>query len=150
MTLPLGAYSKALRTPTRWQNQRGLMLRRLARASMRPLTSLASDMVEFVADGRPWNRLMYDLFISHASEDKETIAQPLTLELRGRGYRVWLDRFELKLGDSLSRTIDRGLADSKYGAVILSKYFFAKKWPERELSGLVYLLASDCRALPTR
>jgi hypothetical protein len=80
---------------------------------------------------------MYDLFISHASEDKETVAKPLACELRRRGYRVWLDRFELKLGDSLSRTIDRGLAESKYGAVILSKYFFAKKWPERELSGLV-------------
>jgi hypothetical protein len=80
---------------------------------------------------------VHDLFISHASEDKETVARPLTLELQRRGYTVWLDQFELRLGDSLSRTIDRGLAESRYGAVILSKYFFAKRWPERELTGLV-------------
>ncbi len=57
--------------------------------------------------------------------------------LTKRGYKVWLDEFELKLGDSLSRSVDRGLAESRYGLVILSQAFFAKRWPKRELSGLV-------------
>lgn len=81
--------------------------------------------------------MKHDLFISHASEDKDVVARPLAALLSKKGYRVWFDEFELKLGDSLSRTIDRGLTESRYGLVILSKSFFAKRWPERELSGLV-------------
>jgi hypothetical protein len=78
----------------------------------------------------------YDVFISHASEDKESIAKPLALALAEYGVKVWYDEFALTLGDSLSRSIDRGLAESNFGLVILSPAFFAKDWPEYELRGL--------------
>jgi hypothetical protein len=77
-----------------------------------------------------------DVFISHASEDKDAIARPLAAELQSRGHSVWFDDFELTLGDSLRRSIDRGLAESRFGLVILSPSFFAKQWPQRELDGL--------------
>jgi hypothetical protein len=32
-------------------------------------------------------------FINHASEDKEEIASPLTLELRRYGLKIWYDEF---------------------------------------------------------
>lgn len=79
---------------------------------------------------------MSDVFISHASEDKEEIARPLAEALRERGLSVWYDEFTIKLGDSLRRTIDQGLKESKYGIVILSHNFFAKDWPQKELDGL--------------
>lgn len=79
---------------------------------------------------------MWDLFISHASEDKEAVARPLTVELQRRGYKVWLDESELRIGDSLRRSIDQGLAGCRFGVVILSRNFFAKQWPQRELDGL--------------
>jgi hypothetical protein len=82
-------------------------------------------------------RVPWDVFISHASEDKEEVARPLAALLREAGLEVWLDENELTLGDSLSRKIDHGLAQSRYGAVILSKHFFNKAWPPLELSGLV-------------
>ena len=44
---------------------------------------------------------------------------------------------QLKVGDSLRRSIDRGLANSKYGVVVLSSAFFAKNWPQYELDGMV-------------
>jgi len=78
----------------------------------------------------------WDVFISHAWEDKEAIARPLAEALRRKGLRVWYDEFTLTLGDSLRRSIDRGLAQSKYGVVILSPNFFAKEWPQKELDGL--------------
>ena len=53
------------------------------------------------------------------------------------GVNVWYDEYELRLGDSLSCSIDAVLARSDYGLVVLSKAFFTKNWPERELSGLV-------------
>lgn len=80
---------------------------------------------------------MWDVFICHAWEDKETIARPLAVALRKLGLKVWYDEFTLKIGDSLRRSIDYGLSKSKYGVVILSPHFFAKEWPQRELDGLV-------------
>lgn len=78
----------------------------------------------------------WDVFISHASEDKDQIARPLALALRARGIPVWYDEFSLKVGDSLRASIDYGLANSRYGVVILSKDFFARHWPVQELNGL--------------
>lgn len=78
----------------------------------------------------------WDVFISHATEDKEAIARPLADALAGEGLKVWYDEFSLKLGDSLRESIDRGLARSRYGIVILSPHFFEKHWPQQELNGL--------------
>ena len=78
----------------------------------------------------------WDGFISHASEDKQSVALPLHRRLKAAGLRVWLDRFELKIGDSLREKIDEGLARSRYGVVVLSPSFLAKRWPAQELNGL--------------
>jgi dTDP-4-dehydrorhamnose 3,5-epimerase len=80
---------------------------------------------------------MFDVFISHAYEDKAAIARPLAEALRARGWSVWFDEFQVALGDSLRQSIDRGLAEARYGVVILSRNFFAKRWTRRELDGLV-------------
>lgn len=82
-------------------------------------------------------RKRFDLFISHASEDKDEFARPLAEALRALSLAVWYDEFQLKVGDSLRRSIDRGLADSRFGVVVLSSAFFAKNWPQYELDGLV-------------
>lgn len=78
----------------------------------------------------------FDLFISHASEDKQEIAEPLAEALREQGISVWIDTQQLTVGDSLYRKISEGLANSRYGVVILSPSFFAKPWPQDELDGL--------------
>lgn len=87
------------------------------------------------------------IFISHASEDKEAIARPLALRLRRRGYDVWYDEFSLGLGDSLKASIDKGLTETHFGVVILSKSFFAKRWPKEELDGLAAKEVSEKRKL---
>lgn len=79
----------------------------------------------------------YDVFISHASEDKQAVVTPLAEALMGSGLSVWYDDFELKIGNSLRRNIDRGIASSRFGIVVLSKAFFGKGWPNYELDGLV-------------
>ena len=79
----------------------------------------------------------YDLFICHASEDKDDFVRPLAEALQQLNVSVWYDEFQLKVGDSLRRSIDYGLANSRYGAVVLSSAFFAKNWPQYELDGLV-------------
>ena len=78
----------------------------------------------------------YDAFISHASEDKEKFVKPLANALTRMDYRVWYDEFELRVGDSLRQSIDKGLVNSRFGIVVLSPAFFAKNWPQYELNGL--------------
>lgn len=93
--------------------------------------------------------LEYDLFISHASEDKDAFVRPLAQVLREKGLNVWYDEFTMKLGDSLRESIDRGLAASRYGLVILSHHFFSKDWPQRELNSLFAIMkAGERRILP--
>lgn len=79
----------------------------------------------------------YDFFISHASEDKNDIVRYLADALVKKDIKVWYDEFELKIGDSLRKSIDKGLVNSKYGIVILSPNFIKKNWTEYELNGMV-------------
>ena len=79
----------------------------------------------------------YDIFISHASEDKDAIVRPLATILERLSVRVWYDESSLQLGDSLTATIDRGLQESRYGLVVLSKAFLSKQWPEYEYRSLM-------------
>lgn len=81
--------------------------------------------------------MLYDLFICHASEDKEPFVRHLAETLREQHVAVWYDEFTLSVGDSLRRAIDRGLGSSRFGAIVLSKSFFAKEWPQYELDGLL-------------
>jgi hypothetical protein len=81
--------------------------------------------------------MSWDLFISHASEDKDEVARPLADEFIKLGLSVWYDEYTLTVGDSLRRCIDRGLAGCRYGLVILSPHFFQKEWTQKELDGLV-------------
>ena len=89
----------------------------------------------------------FDVFISHATEDKGGIVRPLAHALRERDLRVWYDEFELRIGDSLRRKIDSGIARSKFGVVVLSSAFFAKNWPQYELDGLVTMAVSGKQVL---
>lgn len=79
----------------------------------------------------------HDAFISHASEDKEGFVRPLAEALQAEGFDIWYDEFALTVGDSLRQNIDKGLASSRFGIVVLSSAFFSKNWPQYELNGLV-------------
>ena len=78
----------------------------------------------------------YDVFVSHASEDKDDFVRDFVKCLQKNGLKVWYDEFTLRVGDSLRRSIDNGLKNSSYGIVVLSEAFFSKEWPQRELDGL--------------
>lgn len=90
-----------------------------------------------------------DVFVCHASEDKDSFARPLAEGLRRLGVTVWYDEFSLKLGDSVSRQIDRGIANARFGIVVVSMNFIGRPWPEHELQGLVSRdIEEDLRILP--
>lgn len=78
----------------------------------------------------------YDVFISHATEDKESFVNELVEELKKRNVRVWVDVLNIKWGDPLRKSIDEGLKKSHFGIVVISKHFIAKGWTQYELDGL--------------
>lgn len=79
----------------------------------------------------------YDVFISHASEDKDSFVRELASTLQDKyNIKVWYDELSIKWGDSLRMAIDKGLSNSKFGIVIISKSFIKKGWTNYELDGL--------------
>ena len=74
----------------------------------------------------------WDAFISHASEDKETVAIPLAKALRRAGLRIWLGSVRTKSRATVF--VRRSMKGSQrvLGIVILSPSFLAKVWPKRE------------------
>jgi len=94
-------------------------------------SSVSKQLEQIRGESVPW-----DVFISHASEDKAAVAEPLTNALMDVGLMVWYDTIELKIGDSLRGSIDKGLRESRFGVIILSPAFFGKHWPTLELNGL--------------
>lgn len=77
----------------------------------------------------------YDAFLCHASEDK-VVAREIERYLSQMHLRIWFDELDLKIGSSLRQEIDRALAKSRFGIVLLSKAFFEKGWTNYELDGL--------------
>jgi hypothetical protein len=137
------AHSWGLRYPAR------VLIRQLSEAQAMPpaapsmvdLRSIAQNAAQYSGDPSappaPSTAKQYDVFISHATDDKDAIVRPLAHALREEGLDVWYDEFELRVGSSLRRNIDTGLANSRFGAVVLSEAFFNKGWTNYELDGLV-------------
>ena len=134
VTIDLGGYSGRVSSSV---NVLPGKLPQAKQASLSTVPSLVQDK-EIDSDFREDPILrQYDVFISHASEDKAEVVRPLALALQSKGLRVWYDEFELKIGDSLRRKIDKGLANSRFGIVVLSRDFIRKGWTNYELDGII-------------
>ena len=102
-----------------------------------PLSSIPSLVRENAPPSVAAGSERHDVFISHASEDKDAIVRSLANALTAQGLKVWYDEFTLRIGDSLRQKIDRGLATSRVGLVVLSPSFIAGGWTNYELDGIV-------------
>lgn len=91
-----------------------------------PLSVIRHDKPETTPPRDLLGGRVWDVFISHASEDKDAVARPLATALEAAGVSVWLDTIELRISDSLRRMIDRGIRSSHFAVVIFSDHFFAK------------------------
>jgi predicted RNase H-like HicB family nuclease len=119
--------------------------KRIQVALNRAITVIRSKLSE---DAKVWE---WDIFISHASEDKQDIVRPIVERLKALGLRVWYDEFEIKLGQSWVQKIEEGLTKSKYGLFIISSNFAQKDWTRREYDTFQALVrGSDGRILPVR
>ena len=103
----------------------------------RPLSEVPSLLRDNAPPPTETGGETHDVFISHASEDKDEFVRPLANALINEGLNVWYDEMTLRIGDSLRQKIDKGLANSRVGLVVLSPSFISKGWTNYELDGIV-------------
>lgn len=103
------------------------------------ITAADVDFGLVIYDGQAYwmGERRWDFFISHATEDKRAVAEPLSQALASRGQRVWLDVNQIGLGDSLEERISFGINGCLFGVVVLSKNFFDRYWTMRELEEII-------------
>lgn len=80
---------------------------------------------------------MYDVFLCHASEDKEAIVKPLCEELKSLGINVFIDEEEIAWGESLVDVINKALHKSKYVIAVMTENSVEKKWPQKEIHAVL-------------
>jgi hypothetical protein len=89
-----------------------------------------------------------DVFLCHAWDDRKGIAKDLHDSLESRGVKVWFSEKDVPLGTLLLREIDKGLAKSRIGVVLVTPALLhrlrAESIADKELS---VLLASN-RLIP--
>ena len=78
----------------------------------------------------------YDVFISHASEDKKEFVDHLVQSLKDKNINVWYDTDQLTWGKSVRTNIDKGLYNCKFAIVVISEYYISKTWTRREFNAL--------------
>ena len=96
------------------------------------------------------NNDQQDLFLSHASADKEEYVDTLADALAAKDITFWLDASKIEWGDSIFSKINEGLRSAQFGLICLSANFLQRPWPESELSA-VFSMQNDSnvkRALP--
>ena len=95
------------------------------------------------------DELQYDVFVSHAWEDKEDFIEEFVQELGNFGIKVWYDKNRIKWGDSMRAKIDEGLRKSRFGVAVLSPNYIAdgKYWTKAELDGLFQLESVNGKTL---
>lgn len=73
------------------------------------------------------------IFISYSHKDKKFVDK-LAMQLVSRNVNVWLDRWELAVGDSIVDRVQEAVDGSSALLVILSKASTGSEWCKRELS----------------
>lgn len=96
------------------------------------------ESVEVQAARHPDRR---DVFLCHAWDDRQGAAKELHDLLEAVGVKVWFSEKDLGLGVPMMRAIDKGLANSKVGLVLVTPALLARLPKEsvadKELSTLL-------------
>ena len=92
-------------------------------------------------ENRKFNEDNRDIFLCHAWDDRKAVAKDLHDKLESAGVSVWFSEKDVFLGSSLLREIDKGLAKSRVGIVLVTPAFLNRVnnegIAEKELSALL-------------
>lgn len=77
-----------------------------------------------------------DVFLSYASEDR-AYALALKNELNKQNISVWIDVDEVKIGDTIIRTIEDGIKKSRFAILLISRAYMKKPYPKAEFDTII-------------
>lgn len=154
------AYLKLQKEQQNEQKKQDNKIKNMQKSYERKITDLSSRMMgslhERVVSVTPEinvsnfeEELQYDVFVSHAWEDKEDFVEEFIQELRDLEIRVWYDKSRIKWGDSMRAKIDEGLKKSRFGVAVLSPNYIAegKYLTKAELDGLFQMESVNGKTL---
>jgi len=86
------------------------------------------------------------IFISYSRRDKKFV-NTLAMNLVRLKHNVWMDRWELKVGDSLTEKVEDALTASSAVILIVSKNSVNSRWCRRELNAAMVREIEEKRSL---
>jgi len=91
-----------------------------------------------------------NVFISHASDDKERFVIEFATRLRNKGIEAWVDEWEMLPGDSLvDKIFNQGLSNADYFIIVLSTVSVTRPWVMEELNyGVIKRIESGTKIIP--
>lgn len=81
----------------------------------------------------------FDIFISHATEDKPDVARPIHAACEKRGLKAFLDEEHIAWGENFTRKINTALGAARTILAIVSSHSVAKAWPVAEVNAALDL-----------
>ncbi len=140
------AYQKLQKEQEREKKKEQQSIKRLQQSYERKITAMEAELIpqRIIGSHEPSEYKEapeFDVFVSHAWEDKESFVDEFVQALRDRSLQVWYDTTKMKWGDSMRAKIDEGLRHSRFGVAVLSPNYIAegKYWTKAELDGLFQL-----------
>ena len=123
-------------------------LPRFQQPSLAPIAQATAEIsAPSLPPALPARTKRYDVLIVHASADRDEVVNSLAMALRERGLSVRCTEFSSGAGDSLPRKIAAGIAQSRFGIIVLSAHFFASQWTRRELDRIVTIHSAGKQAI---
>ena len=91
----------------------------------------------------------FDVFISHASEDKALIARPIHEALGRRGIKSFLDEDHIGWGENFTKKINTALGAARTVVAIVTSNSVTKDWPVAEVNAaLAFEISGHKRVVP--
>lgn len=148
------AYQRLQKEQSREKKKEQQSIKRMQESYEKKISSMKAELIPHRIIGfeeRQNSKMVpeYDVFVSHAWEDKESFVDEFVQALRNRDLKVWYDTTKLKWGDSMRARIDEGLRHSRFGVAILSPDYISdgKYWTKAELDGLFQLESINGKVL---
>lgn len=104
------------------------------------LTAIKDEVGKYFSDvgvGCIVDKYAYDVFVSHANDNKQSFVDSLFDGLSRLRINIWYDSSEIDWGDDLKDKIMEGLEKCRFGIVVLSPEFIGRQWTEAELLELL-------------
>jgi hypothetical protein len=89
------------------------------------------------------------VFLSHASEDKDRFVRDFAYKCHKNGIECWFDEWEIKAGESLVKRISEGIEQSNVFVIVLSQTSISKPWVMKEIeTAIIDHIKVDKKIIP--